>query len=51
MVVRDKPVSQLTVGLLVSPGARTPGRSPLRWTNDLSYHKIHRSVPSFRDRL
>jgi hypothetical protein len=33
-------------GLLVSLGARTPEQVPLRTTNDLSFHRIPRSVPS-----
>jgi D-proline reductase (dithiol) PrdB len=46
IVVIDRPVSELTVGLLVSLGARTPGQHPLATTNDLTYHVIPQSVPS-----
>jgi len=46
MVPAHKPVSELTIGLLVSLGARAPGQEPLRRTNDLSYRLIPRSVPS-----
>jgi len=46
MVPVRKPVSELTIGLLVSLGARAPGQQPLQRTNDLSYRLIPRSVPS-----
>jgi D-proline reductase (dithiol) PrdB len=46
MVPVHKPVSELTIGLLVSLGARGPGQPPLQRTNDLSYRLIDRSVPS-----
>jgi D-proline reductase (dithiol) PrdB len=46
MVPVHKPVAELTVGLLVSLGARTPGQEPLQRTNDLSYRLIPRTVPS-----
>jgi D-proline reductase (dithiol) PrdB len=46
MVVLDRPMSELTVGLLVSLGARTPEQPPLATTNDLSFHVIPRLVPS-----
>lgn len=42
----DRPLSELTVGLLVSLGARAPGQDALRTTNDLSFNVIERSVPS-----
>lgn len=41
-----KPVTELTVGLLVSLGAHAPGQQPLQRTNDLSYRLIPRTVPS-----
>jgi len=37
MVPVHKPVSELTIGLLVSLGAHAPGQQPLQRTNDLSY--------------
>jgi D-proline reductase (dithiol) PrdB len=46
MVPVHKPVSELTVGLLVSLGAHAPGQQPLQRTNDLSYRLIPRSVPT-----
>jgi D-proline reductase (dithiol) PrdB len=46
IVLVDRPMSELTVGLLVSLGARTPHQHSLATTNDLSYHVIPRSVPS-----
>jgi D-proline reductase (dithiol) PrdB len=46
MVPVHKPVSQLSIGLLVSLGARAPGQKPLQRTNDLSYSLIPRNVPS-----
>ena len=46
MVPVRKPVAELTVGLLVSLGARTSGQEPLQRTNDLSYRLIPRAVPS-----
>lgn len=46
MVLLDRPRSELTVGLLVSLGARTVEQLPLATTNDLSFHVIPRSVPS-----
>ena len=46
MVPVLKPVAELTVGLLVSLGARTPGQEPLQRTNDLSYRLIPATVPS-----
>jgi D-proline reductase (dithiol) PrdB len=46
MIPLDRPTSELTVGLLVSLGARTPEQSPLATTNDLSFHVIPQSVPS-----
>ena len=46
MVAVLKPVAELTVGLLVSLGARTPGQEPLQRTNDLSYRLIPAAVPS-----
>jgi D-proline reductase (dithiol) PrdB len=46
MVAVNKPVSELTIGLLVSLGAHAPGQEPLQRTNDLSYRVIPRSVPS-----
>lgn len=41
-----KPVSELTVGLLVSLGAHTADQPSLGRTNDLTYRTINRSVPS-----
>src|SRR5271166_6948047 len=46
MVAVHKPVSELTVGLLASLGARESGQEPFERTNDLSYRLISRSVPS-----
>lgn len=46
MVMAQKPPSELTVGLLVSLGARTPEQAPLGQINDLAFHEIPRSVPS-----
>jgi D-proline reductase (dithiol) PrdB len=46
IVVVRKPLAELTVGLLVSLGARTPEQTPLHTTNDLSFHRIPRAVPS-----
>ena len=46
MVPVHQPVSELTIGLLVSLGARAPGQQPLQRTNDLSYRLIPRSVPT-----
>jgi D-proline reductase (dithiol) PrdB len=46
MVVRDRPVSELTVGLFVSVGACAPEQLPLAETNDLSFHVIPQSVPT-----
>jgi hypothetical protein len=40
MVVLDRPVSESTVGLLVSRGARAPEQLPLAATNDLSFQVI-----------
>jgi D-proline reductase (dithiol) PrdB len=48
MVPVDKPVSELTIGLLVSLGARIPGQEPLQRTNDLSYRLIPRNIPTER---
>lgn len=45
MVVLDRPVSESTVGLLVSRGARAPEQLPLAATNDLSFQVIPQSVP------
>lgn len=46
VVPLDRPASELTVGLAVSLGARTPEQLPLQMTNDLSFHVIPQSVPS-----
>ena len=46
MVPVGKPIAELTIGLLVSLGARAPGQQPLQRTNDLSYRLIPRAVPS-----
>jgi D-proline reductase (dithiol) PrdB len=46
MVVLDRPVSESTVGRLVSLGARAPEQLPLAATNDLSFHVIPQSVPT-----
>lgn len=46
MVAVPRPAAELTVGLLVSLGARTLRQPPLERTNDLSYRRIHRFVPS-----
>jgi D-proline reductase (dithiol) PrdB len=46
MMPVQQPVSELTIGLLVSLGARVPRQEPYQRTNDLSYRLIPRSVPS-----
>jgi D-proline reductase (dithiol) PrdB len=46
MVPVHKQVSQSTIGLLVSLGARVSGQEPFQRTNDLSYRLIPRGVPS-----
>ena len=46
MVVLDRPISELRVGLLVSLGARRPGQEALQTTNDLTFHRISQSVPT-----
>jgi D-proline reductase (dithiol) PrdB len=46
MVAVHKPVSELTIGLLVSLGARTTAQEPFERTNDLSYRLISRRVPT-----
>ncbi len=46
MVPVHKPLSELTIGLLVSLGARERGQTPFERTNDLSYRLIPRDVPS-----
>jgi len=46
MVPVHKPVPELTIGLLVSLGARERGQIPFERTNDLSYRLIPRGVPS-----
>jgi D-proline reductase (dithiol) PrdB len=46
MVIVDRPVSELRVGLLVSLGARGPGQPALKATNDLTFHRISQSVPT-----
>jgi hypothetical protein len=52
MVPVHKPVSELTIALLVSLGARIPGQVPLQRTNDLSYSLIppHRAQRADRVR-
>lgn len=46
MVPVPKPVPELTIGLLVSLGARERGDKPFERTNDLSYRLIPRGVPN-----
>lgn len=48
MVMVERPMSELTVGLLVSLGARGPGQRPLRTTNDLTFNLIPQSVSTPR---
>jgi D-proline reductase (dithiol) PrdB len=46
MVVVGRPMAELTVGLLVSLGAREPNQRPLRTANDLTFNLISQSVPT-----